>query len=161
MALNEIAVAYSDPRAEPATNYRETLSNFPGLFGNMSMGGRCVAYLKFTDGTWMAQMSESSMVAGIGLGYAKHAEQVLIDCYAMEAAGKTVEFVYTELQCCGAGSGMRNCRATMENFLTDHGEHGAATPVYYSFPYPAGSDHASKSTRSHSIDLLKQEARHF
>jgi hypothetical protein len=161
MPLNEVLVAYSNPRAEPATNYRETLSSFPGLFGNMSMGGRCVAYLKFTDGTWMAQMSESSMVAGIGLGYAKHAEQVLMDCFAQESPGKTVEFVYTELQCCGAGSGMRNCRAAMEHFLTTHGQHGDQTPVYYSFPYPAGSDHASKAIRSKSIDELKKEAKHF
>ncbi|MBZ4415895.1 nucleic acid/nucleotide deaminase domain-containing protein [Myxococcus sp. RHSTA-1-4] len=161
MALNEIQVAYSHSNAEPAKSYREQLASFPSLFGKMSMGGRCVAYFKFTDGTWMAQMSESSMVGGVGLGYAKHAEQVLMDCFALEAPNKTVEFVYTELQCCGTGSGMRNCRQAMEDFLTTHGEHGAQTPVYYSFPYPAGGDTTSKSTRADSIEQLKKEAKNF
>lgn len=160
MPLNEHQVDYDNRVTEPAREYRTQLAQYPDLFGNMGLGGRCVAYLMLDNGGWMAQMSESSLVRGVGLGYALHAEQVLIQMYNAEPAGtrRPVSFVYTELQCGGPGSGMRNCQRTMEQFLQLHGVSGIQTPVYYTLPYPSGDATLNKGIRKNSIVQLKRAA---
>jgi hypothetical protein len=171
MPLNEIRVDYNHDVAAPVREYRKTHAQYKDTWG--TIGGRCVACFYYQDSTgkeyWMAQMSQSSMVRGMNLAGAggdessvKHAEQVLIDDFLQEAQapGAIVTKVYTELQCCGEGGGMRNCRAMMEKFLNEHGQKTFATPVYYSFPYPPGMGQ-EKAVRDASIAQLKKVASGF
>lgn len=151
MALKEIQVPW-DPKnkwAKPALMYREQLKQYE-IFDKMSGSLRDVCVFYFDTGKWEAAMAFSSCVKGVKTVKSYHAEQVLINGYKT-GFGK-VTAVYTELQSCGTGTGMRNCRHHLEKFLETYGAQKGATPVYYSYPYPS----ADKTTRKASTKSMSK-----
>lgn len=146
----EYQVSYDSEHAAFAKKYRDANAGYPELFGDIR--GRNVASLIYDDKSSntrksITQMSES----GHGV-LTRHAEECLIQAYETEVGENGIVLeIYSELQCCGVGYGMRNCRGKVLKFLEKYGRDGRDTPVYFSFPYPPND----RSARRESVEKMR------
>jgi hypothetical protein len=152
--LNEQQVDYFDDITIFAREYRRIHREYE-VFGEL--GARNVAVFVYEDGygkkRYMTQMSES----GEGIGYVKHSEEVLMECYEAEVGSNgKILWVYTELRCCGSGRGMKQCRYKIEPFLKEYGKNREDTPVYYSFCYPEGDTERAREARRECVSRMRQ-----